>query len=76
VSVSPAGRICLHRVDPLSVRKQIEGQIAFGYSDALYQAVTIKDGRAVEGNFDAYPTSRMEDYPREVDIAFVKVTTR
>jgi isoquinoline 1-oxidoreductase subunit beta len=83
ISVSPAGKIRLHRVDvafdegfgfvnPLSVRKQIEGQIAFGYSDALYQAVTIKDGRAVEGNFNDYPTSRMEDYPREVNIAFVK----
>jgi isoquinoline 1-oxidoreductase beta subunit len=83
VSVSPSGKIRLHRVDvafdegfgfvnPLSVRKQIEGQIAFGYSDALYQAVTIKDGRAVEGNFDDYPTSRLDEYPREVNIKFVK----
>ena len=59
VSVSPQGKLRLHRVDvafdegfgfvnPLSVRKQIEGQIAFGYSDAMHQEVTIRDGRAVE----------------------------
>jgi isoquinoline 1-oxidoreductase subunit beta len=83
VSVSPAGQVRLHRVDvafdegfgfvnPLSVRKQVEGQIAFGYSDAMYQEVTIKDGRAVEGNFDDYPSSRLDEYPKEVNIAFVK----
>jgi isoquinoline 1-oxidoreductase subunit beta len=83
VSVSPQGKLRLHRVDvafdegfgfvnPLSVRKQIEGQIAFGYSDAIYQEVTIRDGRAVEGNFNDYPSSTMAEYPREVNIAFVK----
>jgi isoquinoline 1-oxidoreductase beta subunit len=83
VSVTPDGRVKLHRVDiafdegfgfvnPLSVRKQIEGQIAFGYSDAMYQEVTIKDGYAVQGNFDSYPTSVLSEYPKEVNISFVK----
>ncbi len=83
VSVSPAGRIRLHRVDvafdegfgaihPVSVRKQIEGQVAFGYSDAMYQEITISDGRAVEGNFDACMSSRLDEYPREVNIRLVK----
>jgi isoquinoline 1-oxidoreductase subunit beta len=83
VSVSPAGQVQLQRVDiafdegfgfvnPLSVRKQIEGQIAFGYSDAMYQEVTIEDGRAVQGNFNDYPSSRMDEYPKELNIAFVK----
>lgn len=83
VSVSPSGLVRLHRVDvafdegfgfvnPLSVRKQIEGQIAFGYSDAMYQEVTIKNGRAVEGNFDDIPTSRLDEYPKDVNIAFIK----
>ncbi len=83
VSVSRRGQLRLHRVDvaldegfsfvnPLSVRKQVEGQIAWGYDDAMYQEVTIRDGHAVEVNFDTYPISRMNEYPREVNIAFFK----
>jgi CO/xanthine dehydrogenase Mo-binding subunit len=83
VELTPRGQIRLHRVDvafdsgftlvnPIAVRKQIEGQIAWGYDDALYQAVTIKDGRAVEVNFDTYSVSRMNEYPREVNIQFIK----
>ena len=83
VSVSRRGQLRIHRVDvshdegfshvnPLSVRKQIEGQLAWGYDDAVYQEVTIRDGRAVEVNFDTYPVSRMNEYPPEVNIAFFK----
>ncbi len=83
VEVSRAGQLRLHRVDvafdegfslvnPLSVRKQIEGQIAWGYDDTMYQEVTIRDGRAVEVNVDTYPISSMNEYPREVNIAFFK----
>jgi isoquinoline 1-oxidoreductase beta subunit len=73
----------LHRVDlvfesgfklvnPLAVRKQIEGQIAWGYSDALYQETTIRDGRAVERNFDTFQVSRMHEFPKELNIAFMR----
>ena len=83
VSVSRRGQLRLHRVDvafeegfsfvnPLMVRKQIEGQMAWGYSDLMYQETTIRDGRAVEVNFDTFPVSRMHEYPKEVNIAFFK----
>jgi isoquinoline 1-oxidoreductase beta subunit len=83
VSVSRRGEVRLHRTDVafdegfslvnrLSVLKQIEGQIAWGFSDALHQGVTIRDGRAVEVNFDTYTVSRMNEYPKEVNIAFFK----
>jgi isoquinoline 1-oxidoreductase beta subunit len=83
VEVTKRGQVRLHRVDiafdqgfgfvnPLSVRKQLEGQVAWGFSDAMYQAVTIKDGRAVEVNVDTYQISRMNEYPREVNISFFK----
>ena len=83
VEVTKRGELKLHRSDivfeqgfslmnPLSVRKQIEGQIAWSYSDAMYQATTIKDGRAVERNFDTFQISRMNEYPKEVNIAFMK----
>jgi isoquinoline 1-oxidoreductase beta subunit len=83
VEVTRRGQVRLHRVDvvfdqgftfvnPLAVKKQIEGQMAWGWDDAMNQQVTIKDGAAVECNFDEYPVSRMVDYPREVNIEFLK----
>jgi len=87
VSVSKNGIVRLERVDvvfdegygfvnPLSVRKQIEGQIAWALSDAKWLEITIKDGRAVEGNFDEYQIARMADYPPEVNIAFLKTDNK
>jgi isoquinoline 1-oxidoreductase beta subunit len=83
VEVTKRGQLTLHRVDvvfeqgfslmnPLSVRKQIEGQIAWGYDDTMYQATTIQDGHAVERNFDKFPVSRMKEYPKQINIAFLK----
>jgi isoquinoline 1-oxidoreductase beta subunit len=81
VEVTKRGQLRLHRADvafeqgfafmhPLSVRKQIEGQIAWGYDDTMYQATTLRDGRAIERNFDAFPVSRMDEYPKQVNIGF------
>jgi len=83
VEVTRRGQLKLHRVDvafeqgfalmnPLSVRKQIEGQIAWGYDDTMYQSTTLQDGRAVERNFDKFPVSRMNEYPKQINIAFLK----
>jgi isoquinoline 1-oxidoreductase beta subunit len=73
----------VHRVDvafeegfafchPLAVRKQVEGQINWGYDDTMHQATTLRDGRAVERNFDAFPVSRINEYPKQVNIQFFK----
>jgi isoquinoline 1-oxidoreductase beta subunit len=59
-------------VNPLAVRKQIEGQIAWSLSDALWQEISVKDGRVVEGNFDTFQVARMADYPPEINIEFLK----
>jgi isoquinoline 1-oxidoreductase beta subunit len=83
IEVTRRGRLRLHRVDvafeegfafmhPLSVRKQIEGQIAWGYDDTMYQATTPKEGRAVERNFDTFRVSRIDEYPTQVNLAFFK----
>jgi isoquinoline 1-oxidoreductase beta subunit len=83
VEVTPRGELRFHRADVvfdegfsfvnrLSVRKQIEGQMAWGYDDTVQHAVTIRDGRAAETNFDTLPVSRMAEYPKEVNIAFFK----
>ena len=83
VSVSKAGAVRLERVDvafdegfgfvnPLSVRKQIEGQVAWGWNDAMHQEFTVKDGRMEQSNFHDFPVSRMREYPREVNIRFFR----
>jgi isoquinoline 1-oxidoreductase beta subunit len=87
VSMTRAGLLRLERVDvvfdegfsfvnPLAVRKQIEGQVAWALSDAMWQEITIKDGRAVQGNFDVYRIARMADYPPQVNIRFLKTDNK
>ena len=81
VSVSREGKVRLERVDvahetgfglvnPLSVKKQIEGQIAWFYNDAMLQATTIAEGHVVENNYNKFPISRMADDPPEINIRF------
>ena len=83
VSVSREGKVKLERVDvahetgfglvnPLSVKKQLEGQIVWFYNDAMHQANTIRDGRIVENNFNAFPLSRIDENPPEINIRFFK----
>jgi isoquinoline 1-oxidoreductase beta subunit len=81
VSISPAGKVKLERVDvahetgfglvnPLSVKKQIEGQITWFYNDAMHQAVNIVDGRVDENNFHRFKLSRIDEDPPEINIRF------
>ncbi|HEU4692017.1 MAG TPA: molybdopterin cofactor-binding domain-containing protein [Vicinamibacterales bacterium] len=81
VAISREGKVRLERVDvahetgfalvnPLSVKKQIEGQITWFYNDAMHQACSIKDGRIVENNFRTFPLSRIDEDPPEINIRF------
>jgi isoquinoline 1-oxidoreductase beta subunit len=81
ISVSREGRVKIERVDvahesgfglvnPLSVKKQIEGQITWFYNDALHQACNIEEGRIVENNFDSFSLSRIDEDPPIINIQF------
>ena len=82
VEVTKRGELKLHRSDIVFEQgyayefyvgpQAARGQIAWSYSDTMYQGTTIKDGRAVERNFDTFQISRMNEYPKEVNIAFMK----
>jgi isoquinoline 1-oxidoreductase beta subunit len=74
VSVKPDGSFKVERVvcavdcgvavTPDVVKAQMEGGIGFGLSAALHSAIILKDGRAVQSNFDDYRILRIKDMPR------------
>jgi isoquinoline 1-oxidoreductase beta subunit len=81
VAVSREGKVKLERVDvahdagfglvnPLSVKKQIEGQITWFYNDAMHQACNIEEGRIVENNFHRFTLSRIDEDPPQINIRF------
>ncbi len=53
-----------HMVNPQTVTEQAEGAVIFGLSAALYGKITIKDGAAVQGNFDTFRMVRLAEAPR------------
>jgi isoquinoline 1-oxidoreductase beta subunit len=81
VSLDARGALQLHRVvcaidcgrivNPDTVKAQMESGITFGLSAACYGAITLKDGRVEQGNFDDYPLVRMQGMP-PVEVHIVK----
>ncbi len=73
VAVNDKGEVSIPRVDtvidcgtfvnPERIRSQMEGAVIMGISLAKYGAITFKDGRVEQGNFDDYPVSRVDDAP-------------
>ena len=73
VSVSPAGEVRVHKVvcavdcgrfvNPGIIEAQMEGGIVYGLSAALHGAITFKDGRVEQGNFNDYPILTMKEMP-------------
>ncbi len=61
---------CGIAVNPETIRAQMEGAIVFGLSAALYGAITLKDGRVQQDNFDTYPPLRMDAMPR-IEVAII-----
>src|ERR1700741_1507528 len=53
-----------HMVNPQTVVEQAQSSVIFGLSAALYGKITIKDGAAVQGNFDTYRMVRLADAPK------------
>ncbi len=74
VSLSAKGELRVHRVvcavdcgrivNPDTVKAQMESGIIFGLSAALNGAITFKNGRVEQGNFDDYPLVRMAAAPK------------
>ena len=50
-------------VSPDGIRAQVESAIVYGLTAALKSRITIKDGRAVQSNFDAFAILPMNETP-------------
>jgi isoquinoline 1-oxidoreductase beta subunit len=59
-----------HMVNPQTIAEQAEGSVIFGLTAALYGKITIKDGAAVQGNFDTYRMVRLAEAPK-IDVHLV-----
>jgi isoquinoline 1-oxidoreductase beta subunit len=73
VSVSGKGEVkvhrmvlatnCGHAVNPATIAAQVEGSVAYGF-DSLQNEISIRNGRAVELNFDTYQPARLYQLPK------------
>jgi isoquinoline 1-oxidoreductase beta subunit len=74
VSVGEGGSIKVDRVvcavdcgiaiNPDIIAAQMEGGIGFGLGAVRYGAITLKDGRIEQGNFNNYRVLRMNEMPK------------
>jgi isoquinoline 1-oxidoreductase subunit beta len=74
VTVAPNGDIKVDRVvcavdcgtpiNPDVIAAQMEGGIGFGLGAALYGAITLKDGKVEQTNFDGYQVLRIDEMPK------------
>jgi isoquinoline 1-oxidoreductase beta subunit len=80
VTVKPNGDVKVNRVtvaldtrymvNPQTIAEQAEGSVIFGLTAALFGKITIKDGAAVQGNFDTYRMVRLAEAPK-IDVHLV-----
>jgi isoquinoline 1-oxidoreductase beta subunit len=83
VSVDEAGHVKVDRVvcavdcgtpiNPDIITAQMEGGIGFGLGAVQYGAITLKDGRVEQDNFNSYRVLRMNEMPK-VEVYIVPST--
>src|SRR5680860_334068 len=76
------GKVTIHRftsavdcgqvLNTDGVRAQVEGAIIDGLSAALFQEITIKEGKTDQNNFGDYKALRIQDAPREINVHIVE----
>src|SRR5947209_19863269 len=62
-------------VNPLTIESQFQGGVAFGVTQLMAKgAITLKDGRVEQRNFDGYTPPYIVDAPVTVDVYIVSST--
>jgi isoquinoline 1-oxidoreductase beta subunit len=66
---------CGLAVNPLSVESQFQGGLGFGLNQLMaHGAITLKDGRVEQSNFDGFTPPYIGDVPVAVDVHIVPST--
>jgi isoquinoline 1-oxidoreductase beta subunit len=59
-------------VNPMTIENQFQGGLAFGVTQLMAKgAITLKDGRVEQRNFDGYTPPYIKDAPVAVDVHIV-----
>ncbi|MDC6354596.1 MULTISPECIES: xanthine dehydrogenase family protein molybdopterin-binding subunit [Robiginitalea] len=58
-------------INPLSAKNQVEGGIVDGIGHATFSALSFRDGRAEQSNFDTYRLIRNAEAPKSIETYFV-----
>ncbi|WP_036293220.1 molybdopterin cofactor-binding domain-containing protein [Methylosinus sp. PW1] len=74
ISVQDGDKIKIHRivaatdtgyaVNPAQIERQVAGSFVYGLSALFYGAITVKNGRVEQSNFDNYDSMRIKDMPK------------
>jgi isoquinoline 1-oxidoreductase subunit beta len=83
VSVSPSGSVTIERMDivhdqghaivnPEAAERQIRGMMAWSLGPVFNQEISFRDGVAEQTNFDSYTPIRMNEFPRQININYIK----
>jgi isoquinoline 1-oxidoreductase beta subunit len=59
-------------VNPEGAKNMIEGAVVDGVGNCLFGALTIKNGKPEQQNFDQYRMIRHNEAPKKIDIHFIK----
>jgi isoquinoline 1-oxidoreductase beta subunit len=59
-------------INPEGAVNMIEGAVTDGIGNALYGALTFKDGATEQKNFDKYRIIRHKEAPKSIEVHFVK----
>jgi isoquinoline 1-oxidoreductase beta subunit len=66
---------CGMAVNPLSIESQFQGGIGFGLNQLMAQgAITLKNGRVEQHNFDGFTPAYIGDAPTTIDVHIVPST--
>jgi isoquinoline 1-oxidoreductase beta subunit len=83
VSVTPAGAVAIERMDivhdrghaiinPEAAERQIRGMMAWALGPIFNQEITVKNGAVEQANYDSYPPIRMAEFPKAININYIK----
>ena len=62
---------CGRAVNPLGIAAQMEGGVIDGLTHALHAAITTREGRVEQGNFNDYRLLRLAESPGEIAVHIV-----